>query len=74
MRRWIELSWGILLALVSVVVLGGLVYTYILRQAEPRYPWWWAMVVAVIWLTFLRIAVARIRGSRRRRNEERART
>ncbi len=65
MSRVFGVMWGILILFVAVAVLGWIAYSYTLADSEPEYPWWWAVILVVVWSYAITIGIKRIRGGTR---------
>ncbi|MFN0058382.1 MAG: hypothetical protein ACKVX7_07980 [Planctomycetota bacterium] len=70
MKRILEIVWGIVLVLVSLRILWWIAYSYTYAEKPPRYPWWWSLVLVVLWGYGVFVGIRRIRG--RDRSKERA--
>ena len=62
MARALEVAWGVLLIVLAATVLAWITYSYTIATEPPKYPWWWAALMAVLWALVIRSGVRRVRG------------
>ena len=72
MRRVIEIAWGVVILLVATAVLAWIAYSYTLAEAPPKYPWWWAVILVVVWSYGIKVGIKRLRGGSREKAQKKA--
>jgi hypothetical protein len=65
MRRALDIAIGLVIVLVSATVLIWVAYSYTLADEPPKYPWWQAIFVTLLWGYAITYGVARMRGTHR---------